>query len=51
MYHLAQVNTARALAPLHDPRLKAFVYNGSHAQIMRRRREWFVPIKGAYIAL
>ncbi|GHO79111.1 hypothetical protein KSD_68820 [Ktedonobacter sp. SOSP1-85] len=31
--------------------LRAFTYQGKHAQVMRRRREWFVPLKGAYIAL
>ena len=31
--------------------LKAFVYAGAHTQIMRRRREWFVPLKSSYIAL
>lgn len=31
--------------------LRAFTYRGEHVQIMRRRREWFVPLKGAYIAL
>lgn len=106
MYHIAQVNVARALAPLNDPlltdfaanldriyeladaspgfiwrlqaeditpnspnlptderffatisvwdsleALKAFVYKGGHAQIMRRRREWFMRLNGSYIAL
>lgn len=31
--------------------LRAFTYQGEHVQVMRRRREWFVPLKGAYIAL
>lgn len=106
MYHIAQVNIARALAPLDDPlladfaaqldqiyelaesspgfvwrlraedippmspdlpsderlfatisvwtsleALKTFVYSSAHAQVMRRRREWFVQLKSPYIAL
>jgi hypothetical protein len=106
MYHIAEVNVARALAPIDDPlmadfaahldeiyelaelspgfiwrlrvedvpptspgllsderlfgtvsvwtsleALKEFVYSGDHAQVMRRRRKWFVPLKSSYIAL
>ncbi|HZR43220.1 MAG TPA: DUF3291 domain-containing protein [Ktedonobacteraceae bacterium] len=106
MYHIAQVNIARALASLEDPlladfadqldaiyalaesspgfiwrlrsedisstvpnfpiderlfatmsvwasldALKAFVYKSAHAQVMRRRREWFVQLKSPYMAL
>lgn len=106
MYHIAQVNIARALAPLNDPRLadffahldqiytlaesspgfiwrlrtedisptstqlpaderlfatvsvwdsleslKTFTYTDAHAQIMRRRREWFIKLNSPYIAL
>ncbi len=31
--------------------LKAFVYAGAHAQVMRRRREWFGQFDGPYVAL
>lgn len=31
--------------------LAAFVYSGAHRQVMRRRRQWFVPIAQAYTAL
>jgi Domain of unknown function (DUF3291) len=30
--------------------LAAFVYGPMHAAIMRRRREWFLPIQEAYLA-
>jgi hypothetical protein len=106
MYHIAQINIARALAPVNDPlladfaaaldtiyelaesspgfvwrwgakdvsptdpplpsderlfatisvwssleELRAFVYKSTHAQIMRRRHEWFVRMKSPYIVL
>jgi heme-degrading monooxygenase HmoA len=106
MHHIAQVNIARALAPLDDPlladfaahldqiyklaesslgfiwrlraedipstspdlpsderlfatlsvwasleSLRAFVYKSAHAQMMRRRREWFLHLHSPYIAL
>jgi hypothetical protein len=31
--------------------LAGYVYGGGHVRIMRRRREWFVPIKESYQAL
>jgi hypothetical protein len=31
--------------------LKAYVYTGEHAQVMRRRRDWFLPFGGPYMAL
>ncbi|QBD74759.1 DUF3291 domain-containing protein [Ktedonosporobacter rubrisoli] len=31
--------------------LKAFVYKSEHAQVMRRRREWFKRLQGPYVAL
>jgi uncharacterized protein DUF3291 len=31
--------------------LAAYVYQGEHARIMRRRREWFVPMREAYQVL
>jgi hypothetical protein len=31
--------------------LADYVYQGDHAAIMRRRREWFVPMRQAYQAL
>ena len=30
--------------------LAAFTYGPMHAEIMRRRREWFLPIREAYLA-
>ncbi|MDQ6849596.1 MAG: DUF3291 domain-containing protein [Actinomycetota bacterium] len=30
--------------------LATFVYRGEHAQVMRRRREWFVPMREAFQA-
>lgn len=106
MNHLAQINIARARAPLDDPllaefvaaldeinaladgspgfvwrlqtadgdatalrpyddgriivnlsvwesfeSLKAFVYRGAHADVMRRRGEWFEKFDGFYLAL
>ncbi|HZY75243.1 MAG TPA: DUF3291 domain-containing protein [Jatrophihabitantaceae bacterium] len=32
------------------PSLAAFVYGPMHTAIMRRRREWFLPIREAYLA-
>ncbi len=106
LYHLAQVNIARLLAPLTDPSmadfvanlapintiadrspgfvwrfqtddgdatairpydddrivinfsvwedlkaLQNYVYRGAHAEIMKRRREWFCRMTDVYIAL
>ncbi len=31
--------------------LAGFVYGAQHAAVMRRRREWFTPIRAAYTAL
>jgi heme-degrading monooxygenase HmoA len=31
--------------------LAAFVYSGTHRQVLRRRREWFEPMTEAYMAL
>jgi hypothetical protein len=31
--------------------LAAFVFRGEHAAVMRRRREWFVPMREAYTVL
>ncbi|MBO0849392.1 MAG: DUF3291 domain-containing protein [Pseudonocardia sp.] len=31
--------------------LAEYVYRGGHVQVMRRRREWFTPMKEAYQAL
>ncbi len=31
--------------------LAAFVYSGSHRQVLRRRRDWFEPMTEAYTAL
>jgi hypothetical protein len=31
--------------------LAAFVFRGEHASVMRRRREWFVPMREAYTVL
>ena len=31
--------------------LAAFVFRGEHAWVMRRRREWFVPMREAYTVL
>jgi len=31
--------------------LAAFVYSGAHRQVLRRRRQWFVPMAEAYTAL
>ncbi len=52
-FELAQVNVARLAAPLTDPlladfvaaveHLAAFVYGEMHRQVLRRRREWFLP--------
>jgi heme-degrading monooxygenase HmoA len=105
-YHLAQINIARARAPLDDPLLadfiaaldeinaladgspgfvwrlqteagdatalrpfdderiivnlsvwesledlKTFTYRGAHADVMRRRSEWFEKFEGFYLAL
>jgi Domain of unknown function (DUF3291) len=33
------------------PALAGFVYGDDHVEIMRRRREWFVPIQAAYTVL
>lgn len=55
---------ASALRPYEDDRiifnlsvwetiedLKAYAYHGPHAQIMRRRRQWFEKFDGMYLAL
>src|SRR5262245_48542963 len=56
-------NDATSLRPLGDnvlvnmsvwrdvEALKNYVYGSAHAQIMRRRREWFSRMKEAYLAL
>lgn len=31
--------------------LRAYVYRGDHAAAMRKRREWFLPFDGPYLAL
>ena len=31
--------------------LRAYVYTSAHSAVMRRRREWFEPMKNAYIVL
>jgi len=31
--------------------LRAYVYRGAHAAVMRRRREWFERFAGVYVAL
>jgi hypothetical protein len=31
--------------------LKAYVYDSAHVGFMRRRREWFAPMKEAYLVL
>lgn len=31
--------------------LKAYVYRGEHAEVLRQRREWFEKFSGAYAAL
>jgi Domain of unknown function (DUF3291) len=31
--------------------LANYVYKTAHAEVMRRRREWFVPLKDAYVTL
>src|SRR5437764_12962530 len=31
--------------------LKAYVYKGAHAEVMRRRRQWFEKFDGMYMAL
>jgi hypothetical protein len=62
-YHLAQVNIARALAPIDHPQLAGFVaeldeinaladgYGSAHTLVMRQRRKWFERFRGAYTAL
>jgi hypothetical protein len=31
--------------------LTEFVFGSAHAEVMRRRRQWFAPMKAAYLAL
>src|SRR6266404_5565252 len=53
-YHLAQINIARLVAPLDDPRIAEFVallepinalrtyaYKSDHAKVFRDRAKWF----------
>jgi hypothetical protein len=59
-----EAGDATALRPYADDRilvnlsvwrgvdeLKAYVYRGAHAAVMRRRREWFERFDGFYLAL
>ena len=62
--HLAQVNVARLAAPLESPQLADFVanlepvnalrdyvYRSAHADVLRRRQEWFEQMAEAHVAL
>ena len=47
-WHRAQLNIARAIAPIDSPEL---TYRSGHIEVMRRRREWFDAASAPYMAL
>lgn len=59
-----EAGDATAIRPFEDPNqllnmsvwrdlssLSAFVYRSAHTEIMRRRREWFEPLREAFVVL
>jgi hypothetical protein len=63
-WHVAQVNIAVLQAPLDSPQLAGFVqmlepvnaladyvFASRHAEVLRRRREWFEKIAESHLAL